>query len=56
MVFKISQDEDGADFHCQCCTTGFRLLKMDFYEESTNSLLTGEKPYASAVAAGSIMQ
>nr|CAB3262798.1 uncharacterized protein LOC100183384 [Phallusia mammillata] len=41
MVYKLGQDNEGANFQCQCCKTGFRLLKMDFYEESTNSLLTG---------------
>jgi len=40
-VVKINQDEAGADFICHCCSTGFRLLKMDFYEETTNALLTG---------------
>nr|XP_039252179.1 uncharacterized protein LOC120329588 [Styela clava] len=41
MVAKIAQDTMGADFVCGCCNAGFRLIKMDFYEESTNSLLTG---------------
>lgn len=41
MVAKIAQDSIGADFVCGCCNAGFRLIKMDFYEESTNALLTG---------------
>merc|ERR1739838_218100 len=41
MVSMVGQDEDGTDFVCRCCKSGFRLFKMDFYEESTNSLLTG---------------
>jgi len=41
MVYVVGQDEEGTDFICRCCKSGFRLFKMDFYEESTNSLLTG---------------
>ncbi|XP_026695069.2 uncharacterized protein LOC100183384 [Ciona intestinalis] len=41
MVSKVGQDDEGTDFVCHCCSTGFRLLKMDFYEESTNAILTG---------------
>ena len=42
MVYVVGQDEEGTDFICRCCKSGFRLFKMDFYEESTNSLLTGK--------------
>ncbi|XP_076823738.1 uncharacterized protein LOC143469800 [Clavelina lepadiformis] len=41
MVFKVGQDSEGTDFICDCCSTSFRLLKMGFYEETTNALLTG---------------
>lgn len=41
MVTKVSQDSIGADFECRCCNAEFRLIQMDFYEESTNALLTG---------------
>ena len=42
MVEKINQDEEAADFICHCCNTAFRLFKMNFYEESTNAVLTGK--------------
>jgi len=41
MVVIESKDEEGTNFSCKACNTGFRLLQMDFYEEGSNSLLTG---------------
>jgi hypothetical protein len=41
MVIGIGRDLNGTDFLCLCCRKEFRLPKMAFYEESTNSMLAG---------------
>ena len=41
MVVPIGRDSNGTDFLCLCCRKEFRLPKMAFYEEKTNSLMTG---------------
>lgn len=41
MVIVIGRDLKGTDFLCLCCRKEFRLPKMAFYEETTNSMLAG---------------
>ena len=41
MVIVIGRDLKGTDFLCLSCRKEFRLPKMAFYEETTNSMLAG---------------
>ena len=41
MVVPIGRDSDGTDFVCLSCRKEFRLPKMTFYDQKTNSLMTG---------------
>merc|ERR1712048_1454018 len=42
MVVKLESNSIGNDFKCLACKKTFRLpLAMDYYEESTNSILAG---------------
>jgi len=41
MVVKIKDITGGADFKCMACNREFRILGMNFYEEGTNSMMTG---------------
>ena len=41
MVVPIGRDNNGTDFVCLSCRKEFRLPKMTFYDEKTNSLMTG---------------
>lgn len=41
MVVKLKDIKGGADFKCMACCREFRILGMNFYEEGTNSMMTG---------------